>query len=197
MQNSSKKVPGARSKNQGEAVHQCAFVPWFQFKQCQVTTCKNHTTALESGCIAVGRVVPEGTKVISDEEIKFFKFHSKKISTRLVSTKRKEATDRVRAVLVLREFIKYIVLNHHVPGEQPVFTYSILKNREKRYPLKIKQLGFENWMWEHILDEATFAAFKRSRGGECSSLRLQDLLALDDAKWSQFQKKLAGIFFTT
>jgi hypothetical protein len=63
--------------------------------------------------------------------------------------------------------------------------------------LKIKQLGFENWMWEHILDEATFAAFKRSRGGECSSLRLQDLLALDDAKWSQFQKKLAGIFFTT
>lgn len=171
------------------------YVPWYEFKRCKISTCKNHTNALENGCLALGRVVPEGSKVISDEEIRLFKFAGKKVTTRLVSMKRKDAVDRVRAVLVLREFVKYIQQELHVSGTQPVFTYPILKKLEARFPLNLPALGFENWMWEHLLDANTLSEFKKEKGGgECAALGLKDLLILNDEKWALLQRKLAGVF---
>ena len=177
------------------AVHKCMYVPWYEFKKCTVTTCKNHTEAVSNGCLALNRVIPEGAKVISDEELRLFKFSGKKITTRLVSEKRKQAVDRVRAALIVREYVKYIREEHHIPGQQAVFTYTILLKLQRRFPLNLKPIGFENWMWEHLLDADTFAKFKQARrGGECGSVRLQDILALNDERWALLKQKLAGVF---
>ena len=177
-------------------VNNCVYVPWYQFRHCNVTSCKNHSASVRHGCLAVGRKIPEGTKVISDEEIRLYKFPKRKVSTRLTSMKRKDATDRVRAVLVLREYLKYIREEFYVSGVQPHFTHPSLLKRENRKPLNLKYLGFENWMWEHVLDETTFRSFQRRKGGgECATIELREVLQFDEGKWALFKKKLSGIFF--
>lgn len=179
-------------------VKQCVYNDWYKFYECTITTCKNHTLALNSRCLAVDRKAPEGMKVISDEELRLYKFCGEKITTRGVSAKRKEATDRVKNILLLREFILHIEREFRVGGEQPVFTLKALLKRESVYPLKLKELAFENWMWEHLLDLATFNSFKKQkRVVDGDALTIRDLLGMKEQKWALFTQRVSKVFDLT
>lgn len=136
----------------------CIYVPWYKFKQCEVRTCKNWTDKTTHKCLAVDRVRPEGSKIISDAEINYYKFAEQGISSRLIQIKRKKATSRVEAIIMLSEFIKFIKENCESGG---VFKTQVSDRMEARYPLKFKKVGFENWMWEYLTDEKVLDAFYR------------------------------------
>jgi hypothetical protein len=135
------------------------YVEWYRFRKCTIKTCKNFTEATKTKCLAIDRRPPEGTKIISDEELKLFKFYGDNISTRLVSIRRKKAQQRVEAILALYKLISYIKEMADSKSHELIFTRPDLLAIEKKYPLRIKKLGFKNWMWDYILDEDTLSRF--------------------------------------
>ena len=154
---------------------QCPYVSWYQFNQCSIKSCKQHTTEAPHHCLAVDRIRPEGTKVISDAEIHLYKYKDDKISTRLVQMRRKNATDRVRNLLVLHAFIEHIRENKESGG---VFTTPSLTRMERRYPLRIRKLNWQNWMWEYLLDDATWKSFRTGKSKELAEIGLDQLLCI-------------------
>ena len=125
-------------------------------------------------CLAVDRVRPEGNKVISDAEINLYRLDGRE-NTRQVQVKRKRAVKRVKSILVLREFIAFIRNEYKSGG---VWKTATIRKLESRYPLRVEQLGWENWMWEFFLDVAAWEKFcSQSQGGECSEFNLHTLLS--------------------
>lgn len=181
--------------NDKPIVRQCVYVPWYRFVMCTIDSCKNYTEALPCRCLAIDRKQPEGTKIISDEELRYYKFNGQSISTRLVSMKRKAAINRVKSVLILREYIQHIQKTYGVAGQQAVFQHKELRDREANFPLKIKMLGFQNWMWEYLVDSKVYDSFKKSKDGDCQDIVIADLLGFNEQRWAQFVSQLQGILF--
>jgi len=172
-----------------QKIHQCVYVPWFHFKKCTIKTCKNFTSITETQCLALDRVQPSGVKVITDAELHMYKFPNAKISTRLVSMKRKKALARVKSVLILKEYLAWIYSKYkdtQQVSKQNRYTEKV----EKAFPLKIKQLRFENWMWPHLVSEAEYREFTRNHEGECSQFTLQELLHMTDLKFKTLVQSL-------
>ena len=153
----------------------CPYVEWYQFKVCTIKSCKNFNTVTPSRCLAVDRIRPEGTKVISDAELNLYKFPESGLSTRVIQIKRKRATDRITSLLLLSRFIEYIKENFEEGG---VFTTPIINEAETKYPLNIPKLGWENWMWEYLMDESVWEAFCKKVGGQSKEFPVQRLLAM-------------------
>lgn len=130
----------------------------------------------------VDRKRPEGTKVISDAELNLYKMGGRGISTRLVQIHRKSATQSVKAILILKEYIDYIERNF---DDGCVFDKAELLQLEKEYPLKIKRLGWRNWMWEYILDEKLWGKFAEAKGGECKDFSIHQLLSISLARFEK------------
>lgn len=142
----------------------CPYRREYVFKQCQIKSCSNYNEITPSNCLKLDRVRPEGAKIISDAEINLYKFGGQ-ISTRLVQMKRKSAIARVKRMLVLNSFLTHIKEKY---GAAPhgVFINRLLKKLEQRYPLRIKELGWENWMWEYLLDEEEWERFISTSGSQ-------------------------------
>ncbi len=172
------------------AVNQCVYVEWYQFKTCTIRTCKNFTDITKSKCLAIDRVQPAGTKVITDAELHMYKFPGAKVSTRLVSMKRKRAVLRVKSVLILRKFIDFLTDKHQ---ETKIRKHSnrYVARAETVFPLKIKQLGFQNWMWPYLVSEQEYKEFTTSCQGECSEFALHDLLHMTDLKFRVLVQSLS------
>lgn len=168
----------------------CPNVGWYQFKSCTVKTCKNYTDRTESRCLALDREAPVGTKIISDSELHLFKFPKDGVSTRLVSMKRKRAISRVKCILALHGFIEYLQDKYGSTQHAAVVcNRAVLLDAESRYPLKVKRLEFENWMWQFIMSEAEYAEFASQGPGECAAFGLHELLdmkveALEDLRYA-------------
>lgn len=156
---------------------QCVFVDWYRFKRCEVTTCKNWTSRTEHACLGVDRVQPTGNKIISDSELHYFKFYDSGISTKYVSIKRKETTQRVKAILTLHSFLRFISTRY---GERPKqsFLNPRIQTLEKKYPFKVKRLGYENWMLPYLVSKKAFKAFLHGKEGEVMELSLSEVLGI-------------------
>ncbi len=162
----------------------CQFINWYKFKKCVVGSCKNYSLKVPSRCIAIDRKPPEGNKIISDEELRFFKFKDNEMCTRLVSLKRKKAVQRIKCMLILKEFIEFIRDNRSVLNVD-------LSPRhiewEREYPLKIRMLGFQRWMWGYLLDEEEYKEFTKGKAGECKEVELYEILAMTRAQFDKLK----------
>jgi hypothetical protein len=163
--------------------HKCVYNEWFVYaSKCPVKTCKNHNTITATGCLARDRVVPEGNKVISDEEVRLYKYNGQKISTRLVSTHRKDACDSVRRLLVLYAFMQFILENR-----KPVKFESneTLSKMELDYPIcELKDLGWNSYMWHYLLDGKTWNKFTNGN----VDVTLDKVLSLDQSFLTKLSK---------
>lgn len=164
-------------------LNQCTYVEWFRFKQCTIRSCKNWTIITQSRCMAIDRVQPAGAKIITDAELHMYKYPTQKVSTRLVAMKRKKALLRVKSVLILKEYVSHLYLKYLDTRQRPVRNRHTEK-AEKSFPLRIRQLRFDNWMWPHIVSQEEYKEFLQTRRGECSSFSLQDLLQMTEMKFS-------------
>lgn len=166
----------------------CPYNRWYRFHECCIATCKNYTERTEHHCLAVDRVQPTGTKIISDAELHYYKFHSDGISTKYVSIKRKEATERVVAILTLRAFIEYIGTNYKPGPAGGLHGNKILLKRESVYPLRIAKLQFKPWMWPYIADPKVFKKFKQGKSGTILDVALCELLDVTPNKMESLTK---------
>lgn len=168
-------------QTEDKPINTCVYVDWYKFRTCQVKTCKNFTTRTPSQCLAIDRVVPNGTKIISDAELHLYKFTDKPVCVRVVSIKRKRAMTRIKSVLVLDKYLDYI---RETANQEPYEPSDYMKVLETQYPLKIKRLGFKSWMWPHLLDSELYDKFRsRSPDGEIQELDLATLLDLTQMKY--------------
>ena len=56
-------------------INQCTLVDWYRFKgRCEVKTCKFFTDKLNSGCLAIERKDTYGKKLLTDRELRYYKF---------------------------------------------------------------------------------------------------------------------------
>lgn len=164
----------------------CPIVPWYQFKQCDIATCKNHTKETARCCLELDRKKPEGTKQFSDAELNFYKFKDKGISTRLVQIHRKNAVQNVKAILALKKFIEWIADNFQPGG---TFNYPDFRALEKESPLRIKRLGWKNWMWEYVLDDQVWSRFVARLDGECRTFEVHQLLGLKLGRYEELLRQ--------
>jgi hypothetical protein len=163
----------------------CPLVDWFKFHKCTLKTCKNFTIQTQHHCLEIDRKKPEGTKIISDAELNFYKLSDRQISTRLVQIHRKNAVLDVKMILVLKAFIEYIEENFEGGGR---FNKPEMLMAENTYPLNISRLGWRNWMWEYLLDEAVWRKFADRTGGECAEFSVHQMLNI---KLGKYEKLLA------
>lgn len=171
---------------------QCPYVSWFRFKTCTIKTCKNFTDKTASKCLAIDREAPTGNKVISDAEIHLFKFHNDNVSTRLVSMRRKKAVDRVKCILALHGFIEHLKAKYTGEERKGWFIHPLLTETRAKYPLKIKRLGFENWMWPFIVSKREYKLFANHGRGECAEFGIHELLAVEQQELEQLRKAIAS-----
>lgn len=160
---------------------------WYKFHKCEVKTCKNFTPITKSSCLAIDRVNPSGVKSITDAELHMYKYPEAKVSTRLISLKRKSAVDRVKAILILREYIEFIKVSKE--KGMPIVTASTAK-AESAYPLKVKRLKFEQWMWPHLVSPTLYKEFLSTRSGECSLIDLHQLLNITAMKFDALVRSI-------
>lgn len=171
-------------------IHTCIYVEQFQFRQCTIKTCKNFTPITASRCLAIDRVQPVGNKIISDAELHLYKYSTEKVSTRLISLKRKKAITRVKAILILHSLLEYIRENYKPKGR--VWDGSTMVKAESEYPLKVRRLQFKNWMWPYLVSKKVWNKFATKKGGECAAFKPYMLLNLDresfDSLIAQFKQ---------
>ncbi len=153
----------------------CPLVDWYKIRHCDIPTCKHYTAETQHHCLELDRRKPEGTKQFSDAELNLYKFKNRKISTRLVQMHRKSAVQNVKAILVLRGYIDWIAENF-----KPLKRYKQADMRllEQEYPLKIKRLGWQNWMWQYFLDDEIWKKFVQRSEGECKQFSQHLLLGI-------------------
>lgn len=170
-------------------IHTCIYVENFQFHECTIRTCKNFTDVTRTKCLAIDRVQPVGNKIISDAELHLYKFSQEKVSTRLISIKRKKAITRVKAILILHSFIEYIRENHKPKGVR-VYGGKLVERLEMDYPLKVRKLQFYNWMWPYLTSKKVWRKFALKKGGECAVFKVYMLLNLTRMKYDSLITQL-------
>lgn len=169
-------------------VNTCIYVEGYKFYECVIKTCKNFTEGTKSKCLAVDRVQPVGNKIISDAELHLYKFTDAKVSTRLVSIKRKKAVTRVKAILILNAFIEFIKENYK--PKDKMYSGKMVEKLELDYPLRIQKLQFYNWMWPYLTSKKVYKKFVTKKGGECATFKVHMLLNLTRMKYETLIKQL-------
>lgn len=167
---------------------ECVYVSWYKFKQCTIRTCRNYTAATPSHCLAIDRVQPLGNKIISDAELHLFKFGAAGVSTRLISIKRKKAVARVKAMIILNEYIEYI--RSRFKPDDRYWSNTLVEQLELAYPLRVMRLGYMNWMLPYLTSEKTYAKFATKKGGECGAFRIHTLLGMTEMKFMALRKSI-------
>ncbi len=170
-----KQQPIAETKIPIRPLHECIYLENYRFYECSVKTCKNWSAEVKTRCLGIDRINPIGNKHISDSEILIYKLKDTNVQLRMVSLRRKEAVDSIKCMYILDKFIGWIVDNGEpIKGYQP--KPSMLEC-EKRYPLKVKLLKFESWMW-YYMTELVYTEFTNRVGGETVDYSMKDLLDL-------------------
>lgn len=178
-----KKVIEIKLKVDESLVSTCPNVEWFKFVTCTISSCKNYTEETKRKCLALDRVRPSGAKFISDHELHLYKLRAQNISSRSVQVKRMKATNRIRAILVMKKYIEFIK-HHNALKEKGVFTLPLIQLAEKKTWLRSKKLGWQNWMWEYFLDASTWEKFQRKHkhdlfnDAEQNPIELHNLLGM-------------------
>jgi hypothetical protein len=169
-------------------IRACVYIDWYKFRRCDVRTCKNFTSATSSRCLAIDRVQPIGNKIISDAELHMFKYPKAGVSTRLISLRRKKAVQRVKAILVLHEFVSYI--NQTKRPDDRYWSGKLVERLELDYPLRIMKLGYMNWMLPHLTSVDLYEQFATKMKGECLSFKIHHLLDITEMKFQALLKSI-------
>lgn len=167
-----------------DKIHQCLYVEWYKFKQCNIKTCKNFSSVVPTHCLAIDRTIPQGNKLISDVELHRYKYPDEGITTRLVSMKRKYAVERVKSVLVLSEYIDYIRIKY-TDSKKTNCKY-VYKRVRNKFPLKLKKLNFKQWMTYWLFNQREYEVFLKAKGGECTEFPLYKVLNLTELKFKKY-----------
>lgn len=177
-------------------VQYCQYNKDYRFRQCGITTCKNHTEVTPHKCLAIDRVSPNGAKLITDVELHHYKLPDANISTKYVSIRRKEAMKRCSAVLTLLKFIEFI--SEKYKNKKDAASKKMESVNEEKivrcqssYPLNLPDLKFQPWMWNWLVSKKAFEEFKSKHGGKGGSideLGHHDLLDLTEARFAAVRK---------
>jgi hypothetical protein len=173
-------------------IRTCPYVEDYKFKLCEITTCKNYSIVTNCHCLSIDRVSTTGIKVISDAELNLFKFSEKKVTTRLISMRRKQAIERVKCMLILKRYLDFVIEKYELQGENsPFIKGRYIQSAQTRYPLSTRKLRFKNWMWHYIVDPVVLEEFKEQhKGGECKEFKIEQMLNVTSLKYERLLKEI-------
>jgi hypothetical protein len=124
--------------------------------------------------------------VISDAEIHLYKLSDLNLKPRIVQIKRKKFVDRVKCIVILYEFIEFLRLNKESGG---VFSTPLLLAAEKEYPFRIPRIGWENWMWEYLLDKQVWEEFLKNASTEYKEYPLSQIIGMKPTKLAKLMEE--------
>jgi len=71
-----------------------------------------------------------------------------------------------------------------------VFVTASIALAEAAYPLKIKKLGWENWMWEYVFDACSWTSFAESLGSDGKEFDLWQVMGIKPKLLSRIKQEL-------
>lgn len=163
-------------------VHVCPEFEEFKFaKKCPIKTCQFWTSKTERRCLALDR--RESSKGITDAELSFYKCPD--LDARQVFNERRKSIARVEAIIILSEFIQYIIEHKKPLDTSGVELSPKLETLLDSYPLNGGNLGFSLWMLPYIVDETTYRDFLNAEmNNRVDVINLNSLLDLTPRKFS-------------
>jgi hypothetical protein len=168
-------------------MNQCQYVDWYKFnKRCVISTCKFHSTQVDTCCMAISRAAPGGNKSISDQELRYYKFMGE-MTTRGVAVRRKKAIKRTKALIAFHRFVEHIRETY-----EPIVDYAggdeVLDLALRGYPFKFKRIGFDPWMLTYLFDPVVYKHFLDEHGrGDNEDLSIQDMLDMTKRDYTKLE----------
>lgn len=163
-------------------INTCPELDEFKFyKRCPIKTCQFWTSQTERRCLAMDR--RESSKGITDAELSFYKCPD--LDARQVFNERRKSILRVECIIILSEFIQYIVENRKsFAVDENQFNQKVCTFIES-YPLNVPDLNFAPWMLPYIVDESTYNSFLREEmNNRVDVINLSLLLDLTPRKFA-------------
>jgi hypothetical protein len=158
---------------------QCLLVETFTFKgQCPITTCKFNTNKLETGCIGLERRDTYGKKLLTDRELRFYKFDSD-VSIVTVAAHRKRVLYNVKRIITLYYYV------HYIQNSCKLLQIALTDGEAKlltRFPMRLKKMHITETLLANMLLESNFALFKKSLKLDVG-IRQADIMFISDKRW--------------
>jgi hypothetical protein len=174
-----------------EKRYKCVYVDWFQFNtRCPITTCKFHSSRVDSGCLAINRKSTNSKKFMSDPELLYYKFDPEVDNTQIVALRRRTALTNVKKIILLHHFIEHVRTtgNRELPAPNGALQLAALQ----KYPLKLKKLHVEPWMLNYLFDAGVYANFVQEHRLD-AEFTLKDLLFLSKTDWSKITQERTNL----
>jgi len=162
-------------------VSKCVLVEWYQFKgQCPIKRCKFNTSKLKTGCLALERRDTAGKKLLTDRELRYYKFDNE-THVNNISTHRKKVLANTKRIITLYYYIQYILNNCKI---QQIECGPNAEKLLHEFPLKLKKLNMTSTLLANMLIESNFEQYKKSARPE-EDYKIYDLLLIPHKKWVQ------------
>lgn len=157
--------------------HQCKLVNSYHFDKCCVTTCKNHSPILCSGCmLAERRETLNSEKGMSDHEIKYFKGYS---DVKHVTKNKKQAFDAVYSLLIFDRLHEFCATMPYRNFNSKLYNNKRLKRIVNTYPFNLKEFSFNLSVLSYMFREDIYDSFSiRTSCAMCADYSLSDVLGL-------------------
>ena len=166
-------------------INQCTLVDWYRFKgRCEVKTCKFFTDKLNSGCLAIERKDTYGKKLLTDRELRYYKFGND-LPINAVSAHRKKMLINVKKVIALYYYIQYIQNNCQI---QQIECDENMANLLTKFPLKLKKINVSPVLLANMLIESNFESYRKSVKLE-EDFKLNDLFLIPLKKWNDLRQQ--------
>lgn len=145
----------------------CPYYENYKFSECCNQKCKNWTDKTKTKCLSIDRKPPDGIKFISDTEICYYKNGS---SVRTTQYQRKQALERIIAILILKDFISYLDMNY---TEKRDLSYK--SDLDNVFPFNEKSLNWKPYL-RPLLKEREFTKYKKHKMGKVLSFTLYHII---------------------
>lgn len=163
-------------------INTCPELEEFKFyRRCPIKTCQFWTNQTDRRCLALDR--RESSKGITDAELSFYKCQD--LDSRQVFNERRKSILRVECIIILSEFIQYIVETFKpFEVDESKFNSKVVAFLDS-YPLNVGDLNFANWMLPYIVDDTTYNMFIREEmNNRVDVINLNTLLNLTPRKFT-------------
>lgn len=160
-------------------IHHCPLVEWYRYSsKCQIITCKFNTDVLDSGCIAIERIDTNGKKLLTDRELRYYKFNND-ITVQEVTQHRKKVMIRVKRIIALHYYVDHIFTyidqkDYILPPEcEELLT---------KAPFKLKRLNINNKVLGNMFILNNFTSFKNKVKLD-EDFQIWDLFFMTQKRW--------------
>lgn len=157
--------------------HQCKLVTSYHFDKCGITTCKNYSPILCSGCMLIERKdTLNSEKGMSDHEIKYFKNYA---DVKHVTKNKKQAFDAVYSLLIFDRLHEFCATLPYKQYNAKLYNNKRLKRVVNSYPFNLKEFSFNLSVLSYMFREDIYDSFSiRTSCAICADYSLSDVLGL-------------------